>query len=65
MTPPGMRGWMTVNPIAGIVESARDPLLFGRWDGGPLLGATAIALALLALAVLLFRRVRPHLHDFL
>lgn len=65
MTPDGMQGWMRVNPIAGILESARDPLLFGRWDGGALLGATAVALSLLLLATLLFRRVRPHLHDFL
>jgi lipopolysaccharide transport system permease protein len=65
MAPAGMRGWMQVNPIAGIVESSRDPLLFGRWDGTGLLVALAVALAVAALAALLFRRVRPHLHDFL
>jgi lipopolysaccharide transport system permease protein len=65
MTPEGMRGWMQVNPVAGIVEAARDPLLFGRFDGLALASAAAVALAVLALAALLFRRVRPHLHDFL
>lgn len=65
MVPDAMRGWMHVNPLAGIVEAARDPLLFGRGDALALVLAAGAALAVLALAALLFRRVRPHLHDFL
>jgi lipopolysaccharide transport system permease protein len=65
MTPAGMQGWMQVNPIAGIVESVRDPLLFGQGHAPGLLLAAVTAAAVLALAALLFRRIRPHLHDFL
>jgi lipopolysaccharide transport system permease protein len=65
MSPAAMQGWMQVNPIAGIVESAREPLLFGRWDAPGLLVAAIGATVVAAIAIVLFRRVRPHLHDFL
>lgn len=65
MAPAGMAGWLSINPIAGWVENIRDPLLFDRVQPWPALAALAGTLVLAALAALLYRRLRPHVEDFL
>lgn len=65
MAPPGMAGWLSINPVAGWVENIRDPLLFDRGGPWPALAALAGTLVLGALAALLYRRLRPHVEDFL
>lgn len=65
MTPSAMAGWLDFNPVAGLVEGVRDPILFGRTDGSTL-GIAALGVALLiGASVLVYVRLRPHLRDFL
>lgn len=65
MVPPAMSWWLTVNPIAGYVAAVRGPLL--QQDLTPALpfGALLISAAVLGLAVVLYRRFRAYLVDFL
>ena len=63
--PAAMEPWHAINPIAGIVESIRDPLLFGIAPGPALLNAAAATLLICAVAWALHRRLRYHLQDFL
>jgi lipopolysaccharide transport system permease protein len=65
MAPAAMAPWHAVNPIAGIVETIRDSLLFGIAPGVTLLHATAITLLIGLVAWALHRRLRRHLEDFL
>lgn len=65
MAPAAMAGWLSVNPVAGWIENIREPLLFGRVHSGPALAAAIGTLVLCALAALLYRRLRPHVEDFL
>jgi lipopolysaccharide transport system permease protein len=65
MAPPALAPWYSINPVAGWVENIREPLLFGRLSPLPglaaLLGTAAVAL----LATIVYRRLRPHVEDFL
>ena len=63
--PAAMAWWWRMNPIAGYVEAVRDPLLFRQLDGTLPLAAFAITAVFLALAWLLYRRLRAHVVDFL
>jgi lipopolysaccharide transport system permease protein len=65
MAPAGMAGWFSLNPVAGWVENIREPLLYGRAHPWPALCALLGTLVLAALAALLYRRLRPHVEDFL
>jgi lipopolysaccharide transport system permease protein len=65
LAPAAMEPWHAINPIAGIVESIRDPLLFGSTPGPALLHATTATLVVGGLAWVLHRRLRRHLQDFL
>ena len=65
MAPAAFANWLELNPLTGYVEAIRTPLL----DAAPTMSfpflALAISLALLALAAYAYRRVRPHLVEFL
>jgi ABC-type polysaccharide/polyol phosphate export permease len=64
MLPETVRPWFELNPVAGITSLIRDPLLWAK-GGEHLLGA-ASATAIFCLPVWwLYRRLRPHLEDFL
>jgi ABC-type polysaccharide/polyol phosphate export permease len=59
--PEGAQKWLKLNPLTGIFESYRSVLLYGTspapWE---LLYPTAVALALLALVVPLYRFEQRH-----
>jgi lipopolysaccharide transport system permease protein len=63
--PEALSQWIGLNPLTGFVEAIRDPLLTQTVPIGSALLALAITLATALIAVLVYRRVRPHLVDFL
>lgn len=65
MAPQAMAGWLRFNPIAGLIEGVRDSILFGRADGVTLASAALGCAVLIAACCLVYRRLRPHLRDFL
>ena len=64
MLPETMRAVFELSPLASVLETIRDPLL---WDSsGPALPRAALGTVVLALPVWwIYRRLRPHLEDFL
>lgn len=58
--------WLWVaNPLAVVIEATRDTVLLGRWPDWPLLGAhLLVGSALLVAAYAVFRRVEPHMGDY-
>lgn len=65
MAPEALAGWYAVNPIAGWVENIRDPLLFGSAKPGAALASLAGTAVVALLAAFAYRRLRPHVEDFL
>jgi lipopolysaccharide transport system permease protein len=65
MAPEAMSGWFAINPIAGWVENVRDPLLFGRLAPDSALTSAIATCVLAMIATFLYRRLRPHVEDFL
>jgi ABC-type polysaccharide/polyol phosphate export permease len=64
--PPGLARAMQYNPMTWYVESLRDFLLFGDYAlGWGDLAVPALTLLVLWLGMRFFRRVAPHLEDFL
>jgi len=63
LVPPGVRRWLTWNPLTGLVSLYRAGLLGGPFDGEGLLALVAGALLALALGWLAFRRLRPGFAD--
>lgn len=66
MIPEGWRGWLAVNPMAAVVTSYQRVLLLGQppaWSA--LAGVFALSIALLALALHLFRRASSEMVDVL
>lgn len=54
------RSWMALNPVVGIIESARDILMRGKWpDWGLLLQASAGSMLVLLFACVLIVRLAP------
>ena len=66
MVPESLRPWVAANPFGWMVTRFRDALLEGRLalQWGDALAA-AIAVALFALGLAMFRRLAPHFEDFL
>lgn len=66
MVPEPVRPWVAANPFGWMVSRFRDALLEGRLglQWGDAL-AVAIALALFAAGLAMFRRLAPHFEDFL
>ena len=66
MVPEPVSPWVATNPFGWIVSRFRDALLEGRvgLQWGDAL-AVAIALALFAAGLAMFRRLAPHFEDFL
>jgi lipopolysaccharide transport system permease protein len=64
--PERYRGWMSFNPLAYYIESFRALLLgTGEVALTSQLVALLLAVALLAIGIVLFRRLSPHFEDFL
>lgn len=63
--PAAMIAWQRWNPFAGVVAGIRDPLMNGSLDNVLPLNGLLLGAALLLLARWLYRRLRPHLVDFL
>jgi lipopolysaccharide transport system permease protein len=64
--PERYRGWMSFNPLAYYIESFRALLLgTGEVALTSQLVALLLAIALLAIGIVLFRRLSPHFEDFL
>jgi ABC-type polysaccharide/polyol phosphate export permease len=65
IVPQPLRPWVAANPFAWLVTRMRDALLEGRlalqWGDA---AALAVALALYALGLAMFRRLSPHFEDF-
>jgi ABC-type polysaccharide/polyol phosphate export permease len=65
VVPEGVRPWVAANPFAWLVARMRDALLDGRlafaWSD---LVALAVAVALFAAGLAVFRRLSPHFEDF-
>lgn len=64
MLGPELRGWLQFNPLAWPITAIREPLLRGSLPEGGALGLLLAAL-IAALAAWLYRRLRPHVEDFL
>ena len=65
MAPADFARWMELNPLTGYVEAIRTPLLSAAPGVQVPLTSLVISLVLLALAAFAYRRVRPHLVEFL
>jgi lipopolysaccharide transport system permease protein len=65
MLPATMAWWGEINPIAGIVQSIRLPLLYAQWPGVEALLPIVTGSVLLLLAGLFYRRMRRSVIDFL
>jgi len=65
MAPDFLSAWFAINPVTGWVENIREPLLFGRVLPDSAWTSLVGTLVLAALAALVYRRLRPHLEDFL
>lgn len=65
MAPAAMQPWFSINPVAGWVENIREPLLFGRVFPEAALAALVGTLVVGAVAAFVYRRLRPHVEDFL
>lgn len=65
VVPESVRPWVAANPFAWLVTRLRDALLDGKLapQAGDLL-ALAIAVAIFALGLAMFRRLSPHFEDF-
>ncbi len=66
LVPESVRPWVAANPFSWVVTRMRDALLDGRIAFVP--GdavAVAVALALFAAGLAMFRRLAPHFEDFL
>jgi len=65
IVPESLRPWVAANPFGWLVTRMRDALLEGRlapqWGDAV---ALAVALALYALGLAMFRRLSPHFEDF-
>ena len=65
LVPEAVRPWVAANPFNWIVGRLRDALLEGRLAAQPSdLVAIAVALAIFAAGLTLFRRLSPHFEDF-
>lgn len=54
------RAWLTLNPMVGLIESARDILMRGQWPDWQLLAQAALgSTVILLLALLLIHRLAP------
>jgi ABC-type polysaccharide/polyol phosphate export permease len=66
LVPESIRPWIAANPFAWLVTRMRDALLDGRMAFVPSDAlAVAIAIALFAAGVWMFRRLAPHFEDFI
>jgi lipopolysaccharide transport system permease protein len=64
--PPTVRNLLAINPVFPLVEAYHDVLVFGRLpDFGALAGTTVLALGLMTLAMVMFRRASPEMVDVL
>jgi len=61
--PESLRTFYFLNPMAGIIESYRDILLHQRMPGAYLLASMAIAVAIMALGYVLFKRLELQFAD--
>lgn len=64
MLPPALRVWFSLNPLMGLIGSLRDPLLWGASPAG-IWSALCVTMVLCVVATAVYRRLRPHLEDFL
>ncbi len=66
MVPPWMREWMWLNPVALLIEGAREALLQGRMlpNGAEWL-AGGLCVCVLVIGRLVFRRLSPHFEEAL
>lgn len=64
LVPPAWRSWYLLNPMAGIVASARDVLIHGNApEAGPLRAAAIVTALSLPLAYLYFKRAEATMAD--
>ncbi len=61
--PESLRTLYFLNPMAGIVESYRDILLYQRMPGGYLLAAAAVAMIIVVIGYALFKRLELQFAD--
>lgn len=65
LAPEFLATWFAINPVTGWIENIRDALLFGRAEPAAALASLAGTATVAALAAGVYRRLRPHLEDFL
>lgn len=65
MAPAALSAWYSINPVAGWVENIRDPLLAGVVHPAGALASLAGTAVVALLAAAAYRRLRPHVEDFL
>lgn len=64
--PAFIKDWLALNPMVHLVTAFHDTLVFARMpDPGPIAVVAAIAVLLMALALLMFRRASPELVEAL
>ncbi len=63
LVPPNLQWLYFLNPMAGIIESYRDVLIYGQMPGAYLLPAAVISAVILVIGYWLFKRVEPLFAD--
>lgn len=65
MAPPWAQRWLRLNPITGIIESARSVIMRGEWPSAQyLLPATGIAIAMFFVGCLVFHSQNVRVSDY-
>ena len=65
MAPPALRPWLRLNPVGGIIESARDIIMRGHWPASEyLIPAVIVAVGIFVVGCAVFRRQNVHVADY-
>lgn len=62
---PDLREWLAINPMAGVIETIRDGILFNRYQFDVLIVPAVVSLIVLSLAVAITPRFLRRIEDFL
>jgi homopolymeric O-antigen transport system permease protein len=65
MAPPWLRPFLRLNPIACVIEGARDIIMRGQWPSATYLGAATLeAVVVFVIGASIFRRQARHVADY-
>ena len=65
MAPPALQPILRLNPLAGVIEGAREIIMKGEWPSATnLVPSTVTAVALFLLGCLVFRRQNLKVTDY-